>query len=534
MLNSNKQKNDLKLESHIKNTLFDRNDYSKGISDLDILFELVRKFSETMVFNEDVENLTLEHSKGYFEELIDNINKRVMEYEYLIDNLQIGICAIDSKGIVTEWNSAIEKVYGISKESIIGRPLIDFFQNSINLKVLNTGKKINSKYHEPKEGCQIIITSQPIYYKSKLIGVISIDYSTSQVQILSDQLKIATDTIKDLKRKLEDFEENTSDFFIGNNKIIREQVELAFMVAGTDVPILIYGESGTGKEVFARFIHRESKVEGRFIAVNCSAIPDTLFESEFFGYEKGAFTGASKSGKDGYFKQADSGTLFLDEISELPLQQQSKILRVIQEGRVTPLGSEKDQSINVRIVCATNVDLEEKVKEKKIRIDLYYRLKGIKIEIPPIRNRKEDINSMLEYFFLEVVERYNKKIYKISPKVMKVLQSYHWPGNIREMKNVMRQMVLVTKGEELLDDVIPREIYFSALSFEEELKSKDENIDDLGLRKSMEIYEKHLIKTAIWKSKGNIAKAADILKIPRSTLHYRIEKYGIEKYGIEI
>lgn len=527
-MDSNKQKDDFKLENNIKNTLFDRQNYRTGISDLDILFEVVRKFSEAIVVNNDVESSKLEDCKGCFEELVNKINKRVIECKYLIDNLQIGICAIDAKGIVTEWNSAIEKVYGISRESIIGKPLVDFFENAINLKVLNTGEKINSRYHEPKKGCQIIINSQPIYYKSELIGVISIDYSTSQVQILSDQLKIAKDTIKNLKRKLEDLEENTSDFFIGDNKKIREQVELAFMVSGTDVPILIYGESGTGKEVFARFIHRKSGVKGRFVAVNCSAIPDTLFESEFFGYEKGAFTGASTSGKEGYFKQADSGTLFLDEISELPLQQQSKILRVIQEGRVNPLGSEKDESINVRIVCATNIDLEERVKEKKFRIDLYYRLKGIKIGLPPIRDRKEDIRSMLEYFFLEVVERYNKRIYKISPKVMKVLECYHWPGNIREMKNVMRQMVLVTKGDELLDDVIPREIYFSTLSFEDELKSKNENIADLGLRESLEIYEKHLIRTAIWESKGNISKASDILKIPRSTLHYRIEKHGIE------
>lgn len=496
--------------------------------DLDILLRLMNLLLEHVIFYRDGVGLDSKDSKEYLEALFYRINKQILEYNYLVNHFQVGLCVIDNKGNVTEWNSSIEKVYGIPRDSIIGRPLADFFEDPINLKVLKTGKSISNTFHEPRRGCQIIINSEPIYYNSELIGVISTDYSTSQVQILSDQLKIAKDTIKSLKRKLEDLEENTSDFFIGESIKIREQVELASMVSSTDVPILIYGESGTGKEVFARFIHEKSGVNGSFVAVNCSAIPDTLFESEFFGYEKGAFTGASKFGKKGYFKQADGGTLFLDEIGELPLTQQSKLLRVIQESKVTPLGGEKDEEINVRIICATNLDLEEKVKKKEFRIDLFYRLKGIKIELPPIRERTEDIQSMIEYFFMELVEKYNKKVKRISKKTMSILKRYTWPGNIREMKNVIRQMVLVTKGEELLEDVIPKEIYFSVLESSDGLGIDSRNIEDLGLSENIEVYEKHLIKKALWKSKGNIAEAANILKIPRSTLHYRIDKYNIE------
>lgn len=501
---------------------------NEDMDDLNILLNLVRKVLEYIIINKDGNKLNYVESKKYLEELIYRINKQVLEYEYLINNFQIGLCAIDIKGNVTEWNSSIERVYGISRNDIIGKPLADFFEDPINLRVLKTGESIRNTFHEPKRGCQIIINSEPIYYNSELIGVISTDYSIRQVQVLSDQLKIAKKTIKNLERQLDNLEENKFDFFIGKSKKIKEQVNLASMVSNTDVPILIYGESGTGKEVFARFIHKESGVKGKFVAVNCSAIPNTLFESEFFGYEKGAFTGASKSGKKGYFKQANYGTLFLDEIGELPLEQQSKLLRVIQEEKVTPVGAERDEEIDVRIICATNLDLEEKIIQKEFRVDLFYRLKGIKIELPPIRERQEDIQSMIQYFFIEIVEKYNKKVKKVSPKAMNILRKYSWPGNIREMKNVIRQMVLMTKGEELLEAVIPKEIYFSVLGGNDEIALDSKNMEELGLSENIKMYEKHLIKKALWKSKGNIAEASSILKIPRSTLHYRIDKYKIE------
>lgn len=459
--------------------------------------------------------------------VIDIVIQRLVEYKALIDALQVGICVMDREGLVTVWNPAIEKIYGISRETILGRPLKDFFENSMNLRVLEDKKPIDSRFHKPSEGCEIIINAVPIYYEGDFQGVVSIDYSVGQVQELSDELYEVKNKVRLLEKELEEYKSESSDFFIGRSSKIKEEIELALMTADTDVPILIYGESGTGKEVFARFIHKKSKVAGRFVAVNCSAVPDSLFESEFFGYKKGAFTGASDSGYRGYFEQADSGTLFLDEISELPLQQQSKLLRAIQEGRVTPLGGDREIDVNVRLICATNMDLEEKVREKKFRIDLYYRLKGIQITIPPLREREEDLEDMLNYFLLEMARRYNRRIYSIDQESMEILRAYNWPGNIREMKNVMRQMILLNKGESLTKDSIPKDIYF----YVQNPEFKETNIVDDGrlcLKEKLEEFEKYMINKTLVHNNGNIAKAAEELKIPRSTLHYKLDKYGIE------
>ncbi len=457
---------------------------------------------------------------------LDMVSQRLLEYKCLIDSLQIGICVMDREGIVTVWNPAIEKVYNIDREEIIGRPLKDFFENSINLRVLEDKKAIDSRFHKPSTGCEIIINAVPIYNNGDFQGVVSIDYSIGQVQKLSDQLYEAENKIRVLEKELKEYRSENSDFFVGRSEKVREQIELALMTADTDVPILLYGESGTGKEVFARFIHKKSKVKGRFVAVNCSAIPDSLFESEFFGYEEGAFTGAHKSGHQGYFEQADSGTLFLDEISELPLQQQSKLLRVIQEGKVSPLGSEKEVPVNVRIISATNIDLETKVREKKFRIDLYYRLKGIKIIIPPLRERQEDLEDMLKYFLKEMAERYNRKIHAIDKKTLDILKRYDWPGNIREMKNIMRQMVLLNKTDILTPDVIPKDIYFYG-SNPEFKKTNIFEDEDLSLTEKVEEFEKYIISKKLIANHGNIAQTSKELKVARSTLHYKIDKYKI-------
>ncbi|NLV77421.1 MAG: sigma 54-interacting transcriptional regulator, partial [Tissierellia bacterium] len=249
-----------------------------------------------------------------------------------------------------------------------------------------------------------------------------------------------------------------------------------------------------------------------------------LFESEFFGYEEGAFTGARKSGKAGYFELANNGSLFLDEIGDLPMDMQSKLLRVLQEKTIRRLGSEQDIEVYVRIISATNRDLEELVRKNKFRMDLYYRLNVIKIELPPLRERKEDIILFIKSFLEELNEEYDKNIKGIETAAVNVLSTYKWKGNVRELRNVIEQMVVLCRDDIITKDMVPKYIIAEVEKGTEIDKFKKENI---GLREMLFNYEKLLINKALEDSKGNITEAAKILKIPRSTLHYKIDNYGV-------
>ncbi len=316
-------------------------------------------------------------------------------------------------------------------------------------------------------------------------------------------------------------------FFVGNDPKIREIMEFATKIAYSDIPIIIYGESGTGKEVLSRFIHKKSKLQGNFVAVNCSAIPDNLFESEFFGYLEGAFTGAKKGGFKGYFEQANGGTLFLDEISELPLQQQTKLLRTIQEMKIRPLGADKDIDVNIRIICATNIDLMDKIEDKTFRLDLYYRINGIKLHLPPLRNRK-DLKEMIRYFVKEEAAKYNRQKLDIAPETMKLLCRYYWKGNVRELKNIIAQMIILTQGNTILPESIPNEVMMAKNTPKYEEIIFAENIGE-SLEEKLSSIEKNIIIHALRDNNMNISKTAGFLKIPRSTLHYKMNKYHIEE-----
>ncbi len=244
--------------------------------------------------------------------------------------------------------------------------------------------------------------------------------------------------------------ESPSDFIVASNSM-KEIVKLAYRVAQTDATVLLMGESGTGKEILAKYIHSSSnRSKGNFVAVNCAAIPENLLESELFGYEKGAFSGATKMHK-GKFEQADRGTLLLDEITEMPLGLQAKILRVIQEKKVDRLGSNTPIPVDVRIICTTNRNIEEEVKNGNFREDLYYRINVFPITVPPLRERKEDIPPLAEHFLKKYSKAFNKTIERISEKAMEILLNYSWPGNVRELENVIERGVVLCEKDILTD-----------------------------------------------------------------------------------
>lgn len=435
----------------------------------------------------------------------------------VVDRIREGVVVCDQEGRVRTWNQECEKIYNIRKEEILGRKLEEFFPDAIDVEVLRTGKSFKDIVHKTQNR-KIMISASPLYSNGELIGCVSTDRDLEEVIDLDLKLKEARRTIETLTDEIVGKPHEGTEFFVGANPAMKEQLQKVLRSAGTDVPIFISGETGTGKELLSRFIHRESQLQGKFVAVNCSAIPDSLFESEFFGYVKGAFTGADQKGKAGYFEQADSGTLFLDEISELPLAQQTKLLRVLQEGKVRRLGSERDIPVNVRIISACNVDLQKLVDEKEFRIDLYYRIKGIGLRIPPLRERREDLEDFIRYFFEKIKKYYRRDIETISPEAMAILRGYHWAGNMRELENVMRQMVVMTTGRQIEADVIPREIRNS-------LRINDAAMDlQGGLKEQVRQFEAELITRALALHDGNIARTADFLKVPRTTLQSKLNQ----------
>lgn len=438
------------------------------------------------------------------------------------DEIPEGICVVDRDGIVRVWNKEIEEVYQLPADKIIGHYLHDLFPEAANVQVLKTGQPIRDLRHSPRDGTDILISASPIYSEGVLLGVVSTDRRYSDVLNLSKQLNEANRLINLLEKQIDREDSQSDEFFVGKNPQIREQIEIAVISAKTDVPIMIQGETGTGKEVFSRFIHKKSGLEGEFVAVNCSAVPENLFESEFFGYVKGAFTGADQQGKKGYLEQANNGTLFLDEVSELPLLQQTKLLRAIQEGKIRPLGGDKDVEVSIRLISASNEDIEELVRKKEFRIDLYYRLKGILIQIPPLRNRKEDMSDIIRHFGEEISNSYNQEVRNISADALDLLKRYSWPGNVRELKNVLRQMIVMAKGDELTLDDVPSDISMAVLG-KEHVNLKDKTVHTLQQR--VENYEKEIIVSTLAQTSGNIARASEILGVPRTTLQYKVKKY---------
>jgi len=329
---------------------------------------------------------------------------------------------------------------------------------------------------------------------------------------------------------------------IGNNRKIQEVFKLIGQVAGKDVTVLITGESGTGKELVARAIyHHSQRVEKPFMAVNCAAIPETLFESELFGYERGAFTGADRP-YVGKFERCHQGTLFFDEIGDMSLRTQAKVLRVLQEGEFERLGSADTIKVNVRILAATNKNLEKEVQEGRFREDLYYRLRIISVHLPPLRARLDDIPALVDYFVSRFAAEYGSSVRYVSDQTTRKLQSYNWPGNVRQLENCLRRAVVVCKGDVLLPEHIAfegEEDRAATAAAGESTPDQQQRVDDLvreildgvGPRAHasvIDMVERSLVTRALEQCGRNQVRAARLLGISRNTLRHRMRKYSLE------
>ncbi|MBI3599756.1 MAG: sigma-54-dependent Fis family transcriptional regulator [Nitrospinae bacterium] len=309
-------------------------------------------------------------------------------------------------------------------------------------------------------------------------------------------------------------------FIVGNSKKMREVYNLVQKVAKVPTTILIRGETGTGKELLARVIRQESGLkDAPFVTVNLTAIPSELVESELFGHERGAFTGAVKQ-RFGKFELANGGFIFLDEIGDLKYDLQSKLLRVIQEGEIQRVGGAKGIDVNVRIISATHVDLEKKMKEGQFREDLFYRLNVVPVKLPPLRERLEDIPMLTDFFIAKYNRRFNKNVNKVSDGAIDVLMNYNWPGNIRELENLIERLVIMAEGEELTKKEIPVE--FQIPSLDKEQKSLSSRLDF-----ATDTFERNYILKTIERVRGSRKAAAEALGIPISTLKYKLSRLNL-------
>lgn len=460
-----------------------------------------------------------EHIRDYF---YKGVEESELALKLIFDNIHEALCVVDAKGRVLIWNKNAEKLYGVKEEEIKGKNVQEYFPNAIDLQIFETKKAVQNTYHSPKEGYHVIISASPIIIDGKLYGIVSTEKDIVEVEQLQSELKKAKDRVEILEMEIKKYYDDPFGRIIGNSKKIQEKIDIAKQIARTNASVLLTGESGTGKEEFARAIHNFSGVRGNFIPVNCSAIPSELFESEFFGYEKGAFTGASSEGKIGFFEMANNGTIFLDEIGDLALPMQAKLLRVLQDKKIRRVGGEKYIDLDVRVVSATNRDLLKLIKEGKFREELYYRINVIEIKLPSLRERKEDVVVLFQHFLKEVCEENNKPVPSVEKDVIDILMEYKWEGNIRELKNVVQYMAIMCKGSTIKKEHIPKYIM-------QELYGNftGNNFEIYDLNKSVENLEITLIKNALMMAKGNKKNAAKLLNIPRTTLHSKINKYNI-------
>ncbi|MBN1901132.1 sigma 54-interacting transcriptional regulator [Candidatus Sumerlaeota bacterium] len=378
-----------------------------------------------------------------------------------------------------------------------------------------------------------MIMGIPILFERDLLGMMYMDNPHTRKpfdKINLDFVSSIANHIGVIQRNLNQYrtmeEKNASlEKVIQENLVIvcrdpkmMEIMDILNHLAETDANVLIRGESGAGKELIARAIHYYSnRRSAPLVCINCASLPETLIESELFGYERGAFTGAI-SRKPGKFETANGGTVFLDEIGDISLSAQAKILRILQEGELQRVGGVKTLKVDLRIIAATNKNLEEAIKNREFREDLYYRLRVVEIDIPPLRERPEDIPLLAEYFLRTLRAKTSSPVQRISPETKKILLDYRWPGNVRELRNVMERAIVFARGEEILPEHLPSE-----LSKREDRKKEDDEIAPVSLA---EMEERH-IRKILGMTSGNKFRAAEILGISRSTLYEKLKQYGI-------
>jgi transcriptional regulator with PAS, ATPase and Fis domain len=453
-------------------------------------------------------------------ERVAEVRKRELEktkrIKSIIDFAYEGIITVDQKGVIDTFNPQAVKIFEKEAYKIIGKNVNKMFPEFDFSKIIKIGQKIEGKIWMVGD-IKIVANIIPIRINDETVRTVVTFQKVSQIQ----------KTEQKIREKLYlkgNIAENTFNDIIGQSQIFRNLKEEAKNYAQIDSPVLLYGETGTGKELFAQAIHNYSPRRIKpFVAFNCAALPESLLESELFGYVGGAFTGAKKEGKVGLFEQAHEGTIFLDEIGEISQNIQARLLRVLQEHKVRRLGDDKVIPVDVRIIASTNKKLIQLVKENKFRDDLYYRINVLNLEIPPLRERGEDISLLVNFFIKKYGYKFKKIVEGISEEGMQILKNYDWPGNIRQLENIIERLLVRTDKNFIMTNLVKEIMKLQYGGDVIDNYQKQDNIN-YPLSGNLENIEKNIIKEIINEEKGNKAAAARRLGISRTTLWRKMQK----------
>jgi len=450
----------------------------------------------------------------------------------ILDYLEEGVHIIDKNGIIVYYNKFAQGIDGIEREKVVNRHLLEIYpslteETSTLLTVIRTGEPIYKKeqtfLNYKGEKITTINSSIPITSKGKILGALEISKDITTVREMSEK-------IVDLQNKLYNNKKETTSQnkakesaqftlldIVGENKEMMRLKSLALKAAESDVSVLVSGDTGTGKELFVHSIHNASTRKYKpFITQNCAALPGNLLEGILFGTIKGGFTGAED--RPGLFELANKGTLFLDEINSMPLELQSKLLRVLQDGNIRRLGATNTINVDVRIIAATNMSPEEAIERRQLRRDLYYRLNVVTFEIPQLKDRKDDIPILVNYFIDKFNLKFNKNVKDISKEVLHIFNNYEWDGNVRELEHLIEGIISISDIET---------IELKDLPYKFRQKKKDTNIYESSLAEVLEDTERTIIREALKQTDHNVTKTAELLKIPRQTLQYKINRLGL-------
>jgi PAS domain S-box-containing protein len=459
---------------------------------------------------------------------ITNLREIQSFLEAIIGATQDAISVADADGKGLMINQAYTRLTGLTEKDVIGKPAnVDIAEGpSMHMQVLRTRQPV--KNVPMKVGPlrrEVVVSVDPVFVGDELKGSVGVIRDVSEIIRLTEEL----DQVKKMVRRLE--AKYTFDEVVSVNPLVSQAVEQAKRVAATSATVLLRGESGTGKELFAHAIHSASSRRNKpFVRVNCAALSESLLESELFGYVDGAFTGARRGGRKGLFEEAEGGSLFMDEVGVMNLALQANLLRVLQEKEIVRVGDSKPTPVDVRVIAATNVPLEQLVAEGRFREDLYYRLNVIPIFIPPLRQRVEDLPSLCDQLLKKLNQEYGRSVVRVSPEVMDVFRRYRWPGNVRELENILGRSMMNMGFQ---DDVILLE-HLPPISLEgdraermrEAAEPRPEDVSLRGgLRETVERAEKAALKNALLRAGNNKTKAARLLGISIRSLYNKIDRY---------
>lgn len=439
----------------------------------------------------------------------------------VMDSMDECIVYVNTEGIIEMMSEAYCEFLNIKKEDAVGKHVTEVIENTRMHLVTQSGNKEIAQVQEIM-GRKMIADRIPVYVDDKLVGAVGrvlfkdvneLTRLHNKINTMESKLNLYQEEFKNINKA-----KYNLNNIIGDSMIMLKLKNNIKKIARTNSNVLITGESGTGKELFAHAVHNESiRADMPFVSVNCGAIPYDLMESELFGYEKGAFTGAKKGGKIGKFKAADGGTIFLDEIAELPLKMQVKLLRVLQDHEIEKVGSNIKEKVNIRVIAATNKNIDELVKKGEFRLDLFYRLSVVNLKIPPLRDRNGDIRLLVNYLINKISNKEGIRVDGIKENALKSLETYEWPGNVRELENTIEQALNFLDNEKVIKLIhLPPRI--SGVKQSREVKD---------LKSVLEEAEKDALIQVLRTTDDNKTKTAKILGVSRTTLYEKMNKYGL-------